>query len=212
MEEEKLSVFLAIPTMGDISIQFMESIVKMILETKRKYPSCEFEIVSCIRKMHHRARTELAEKFLESSCTHILWVDDDNIPGENDLITLLEDNLPLVSGIYFRREYPHNPVIIMTKQDGIGSEIRPDLYDPVNRPIIDVFAVGMGFMLIQREAMEKIKGVGASMFDVRGNVGEDVWFCAQAHVAGIAVKIDQKVEVGHLGDRKMIKGESFLIG
>ena len=194
---------IATPTMGEVSIQFTEALANMILMT-----SCPIEMATVIRKMHHRARTELAEKFLASDCSHILFLDDDNIPKPHDLNKLLELNLPIVSGLYFRRIPPFEPIIIL-ENDG-SMERRPDLYRSGDKTPFKVHSTGMGFILIKREVIEKVKALGVPLFDVRGNIGEDIWFCLQVNTAGYYIMCAPDVEVGHLGEKTMITGETYM--
>ena len=211
MEETKkpLSIMLATPTMGDVPMQYAHSVVAMVLKTKEKYPDCKIAMATTFRKMHHRARTELAEAFLQTDCTHILWVDDDNIPREDDLNKLLEHDLPIVSGLYFRRAEPFEPIIMVKRENGRGTERRPDLYREKSGQPVKIHSTGMGFMLIKREVIEAVKKLGMPLFDIRGNFGEDIWFCNQVHGAGYDVWLDPQVEVGHLGEKIMVTGKTY---
>lgn len=210
MEEKKpLSIMVATPTMGDVPMQYAHSLVAMILKTKEKYPDCKITMAVVYRKMHHRARTELAETFLASDCTHLFFIDDDNIPSQDDLNKLIEHDLPIVSGLYFRREAPYEPIIMLARENGMGTVRRPDLYREGSKDLINIHSTGMGFMLIKREVVEAVKALGAPMFDVRGGVGEDIWFCIQAHGAGYDIFIDPTVEIGHLGERQMVTGKTY---
>jgi predicted O-methyltransferase YrrM len=209
MEEKPLSILIATPTMGDVPMQYAHSIVAMILKTKDKYPECKIAMATTYRKMHHRARTELAEAFLQTDCTHILWVDDDNIPREKDLIKLIEDDLPIVSGLYFRRAEPYEPIIMVKRENGRGTERRPDLYRSKEGKPFKIHSTGMGFMLIRREVIEKVKSLGMPLFDIRGGFGEDIWFCNQCHGAGYDVWLDPRVEVAHLGEKVMVTGKTY---
>lgn len=206
---EELSIFIATPTMGDVPMQYAHSIVAMVLKTKEKYPNCKIVMATTYRKMHHRARTDLAEAFLKTDCTHLLWVDDDNIPREDDLNKLLERDLPLVSGLYFRRAEPFEPIIMVKRENGRGTVRRPDLYRNQNGEPFKIHSTGMGFMLIKRKVVEDVKALGSAMFDVRGGFGEDIWFCNQVHGAGYDVWLDPSVEVGHLGEKVMVTGKTY---
>lgn len=204
-----LHILIATPTMGDVSIQFAHSLLAMVLKTKQKYPECKIAMATTIRKMHHRARTELAETFLKTDCTHILWLDDDNIPREDDLNKLIEDDLPLVSGLYFRRTEPYEPIIMVKRENGKGIERRPDLYRNGERKPIKIHSTGMGFMLVKRQVVYEVKRLASEMFDIRGGIGEDVWFCVQAHGAGYDVWLDPSVVVGHLGEKQMVTEKTY---
>lgn len=207
--QKYLHILIATPTMGDVSIQFAHSLLAMVLKTKEKYPYCKITMAVVIRKMHHRARTELAETFLRTDCTHILWLDDDNIPREDDLNILIEDDLPLVSGLYFRRAEPFEPIIMVKRPNGKGIERRPDIYRDGGDKPIKIHSTGMGFMLIKKQVIYEVKRLESNMFDVRGGIGEDIWFCTQVHGAGFEVWLDPRVEVGHLGEKIMVTSKTY---
>lgn len=210
MEDQKrLDIMIAIPSMGEVSMMFTVSLVGMILKTKEKYPDCTIKIATVIRRLIHRARTELAETFLESDCNYLMWIDDDNPPQPDDLNKLIELDLPIVSGLYFRRNPPYEPIIMVEMENGIGTERRPDLYRNGDNKPFKVHSTGIGFMLVKREVIEKTKALGIAMFDVRGNIGEDIWFCLQARQAGYDIMIAPEVEIAHLGERLIITGKTY---
>jgi hypothetical protein len=211
MEEEKeLNIMIAIPSMGEVSMMFTVSLVGMILKTKEKYPNCSIRIATVIRRLIHRSRAELAEKFLETDCNLLMWIDDDNPPQPDDLNKLIEKNLPIVSGLYFKRNAPYEPIIMVERANGVGTERRPDLYRNGSKEPFRVNSTGMGFMLVKREVIEAMKALGIPLFDVRGNVGEDIWFCLQARQAGYDIMIAPDVEIAHLGERLIITGEKYM--
>lgn len=212
MEEKKpLSIMIATPTMGEVPIQYAQAIVAMVLKTKQKYPDCEMSMATVVRKMHHRARTELAETFLQvPEFTHMLFVDDDNIPKPDDLNKLIELDLPIVSGLYFRRTPPYEPIIMLSRANGVGTERRPDLYRSGSKEPFKAHSTGLGFCLIKREVIEGAKKLGMPLFDVRGGVGEDIWFCLQVHGAGYDIWIAPDVEVAHLGEKEVVVGKTYM--
>lgn len=210
MEEKKrLDIMIAIPSMGDVSMMFTCSIVGMILKTKEKYPDCTITISTAIRRLIHKARTELVDNFLETDCNYLMFIDDDNPPKPDDLNNLIELDLPIVSGLYFRRNPPYEPIIMAERKNGIGTERRPDLYRNKDGKPFKVHSTGMGFMLIKREVFAKMKELGIPLFEIRGSVGEDIWFCLQARQAGYDILIAPDVEIAHLGERMIITGETY---
>ena len=208
--KKPLSIFIATPTMGDVPMQYAHSLVALVLKTKEKYPDCKIVMSTVYRKMHHRARTELAEAFLMTDCTHLMWIDDDNIPREDDLNKLLAHDVPLISGLYFRRSEPYEPIIMVSRENGVGTVRRPDIYRMKSKKPVKIHSTGMGFMLIKREVLEAVKKMNVPMFDIRGGIGEDIWFCMQAKGAGYDILLDTSVEIGHLGEKEMVTGKTYL--
>jgi predicted O-methyltransferase YrrM len=207
--EEKIVI--AIPSgRGETAIEFTTAIIAMILKTREKYPKMSFATMTCSRTYIHQSRQTLMESFVdETTADRILFIDDDNIPPEDGLIRLLEHDKPIASGLYFRRKPPYEPIIMMKRRGGEGSERRADLWRNGDKEPFVVHSTGFGFILIKREVPVKMRESRVSMFDMRAGVGEDIWFCIQAGGAGYDVWVDPKCIVGHIGDREIITDKHY---
>jgi hypothetical protein len=143
-------------------------------------------------------------------CDRLLFVDSDIIFEPGHIQTLVDDDLPIVSGVY------HSLF-----QDG---RIRPVVYEwtidehglrtmtPINtwRPhgddehLVQVEAVGAGFLMIARDVVEKFTHAHLAPQCWFGNdiigrtqLGEDLTFCVRATDLGIPVMVDRRVHVAH---------------
>jgi len=138
------------------------------------------------------ARNRLAEKYLDAD--YILWIDTDMMFRPNSLKKLLDCNKDIVSGLYFSRGYPFQPLA--------SHKVRgTNLFKPadVNKNgLIEVDAAGFGFMLIKKGVFDKIE---KPWFVYKKTLGEDYYFCTKAKEAGFKVFVNCDVQCGHWTER-----------
>ena len=98
------------------------------------------------------ARNALAELAFQHNAEWLFYLDSDVLPPSDALTRLISHNLPVVSGLYYMRTPPHEP-LALRDMPGVG-------LTPVAswRPgeLIDVDAIGMGSCLIHRRVLERI--------------------------------------------------------
>lgn len=125
---------------------------------------------SCIA----RARNTLADEFLRSDCTHLLFWDGDIEATPDDVLGLVvladpKSDKDVVCGLYPKKHIRWDKVVAAVKAgieadqleqfigdfvfNPIGLEGSHDLYTPM-----EVTECGTGFMLIQRHVFEKFMG------------------------------------------------------
>jgi len=154
-------------------------------------------------------RNTLHWKFLEGDDDYLLWTDSDISWVPDDVQTLIDTDVPIVSGLYYNVNERGElfPVVTLS---GIGKDHRPTL--EWTNEILDqggitqVEGVGMGFCLLKREVVEKV-GVRNHLWPfqetertVKGQTdyyGEDVTFCLRAKAAGFPIYINLLARVGH---------------
>ena len=150
------------------------------------------------------ARHNLAASFLANpEFTHLLMLDLDHV-HDVDIIARLArwlDTTPkpkIIGGLNYQREAPYSPCVFMFQDDSLGTKVVTG-YGPGG--LIEVDAIGMGCVLIAREVLEAI-GEPYFQFAYVGKrfVGEDIWFCHQAHRAGYKVWCDTTLHSPHQGD------------
>lgn len=111
-----------------------------------------------------RARNMCVHTFLKSECTHLLFVDADVAFDASDVVKMVEQNLPLIGGLYPKKFIDwgkvHRAVLM-----GAGPEQLPfcasDYYvrgdvDKTSEKPVEVLSVGTGLMLIQRQVFDTL--------------------------------------------------------
>lgn len=141
-------------------------------------------------------RNAIVRWFLEETdCDRLLCLDSD-ISFAPSMVNLLEgDGLDCVAGVYYNL------------YDGVVkpvAKLLPDNDVTADDPLIEVEAVGAGFLMVSRELLEKM----ATEYEPPMawfwepiqdglHVGEDFGFCQRVRMLGEKVWVDLRVQLGH---------------
>lgn len=175
-----------------------------------------FELNSGCSLVHH-ARNRAARSFLESSHTHMFWIDSDIVWDPEDFIRLLmfATKMDVVCGLYpIKREPPEFMLGL-----GQGQDVETNEYG-----CLPITGTGMGFTVVQRRVMEALAAdapIARVPFEDRqmpfifrcdihnGDArGEDMAFFADVRAKGFGVWMDPHVKLGHIG-AKEYRGDPF---
>lgn len=116
-----------------------------------------------------RARNSLAHDFLQTDCTHLMFIDADIGFNPTDILPMIHSNKDIICGIYpkkeinwplvsqaVRNEVPDNELhrytgaFVLNTVDS-STEARGNLYAP-----LEIANGGTGFMLIKREVFQTL--------------------------------------------------------
>lgn len=156
------------------------------------------------------ARNQACVTCLQNGFDYLFFLDSDVVPPSDAVPRLLRHNLPIVSGVYYRRSPPLGLPVMMKKDSNgnfgwvTGFKV-PDL--------LEVDVVGAGCLLIHRSVLERLppQRPGYHWFDWRVNLkglgifpdtaclSED--YCFNLHCAqyGIKTYVDTSVLCRHIG-------------
>lgn len=116
-----------------------------------------------------RARNALANQFMKSNHTHLLWIDADIKFNAIDIIPMLGANVDVICGVYPKKEINWQAVAKANKS-GIAAEnlknhtgsfvvnlsgFSSEATVPINQPL-EVWYAGTGFMLVRRNVLEAL--------------------------------------------------------
>ena len=194
------AVFLAIPINRSIHPMVLDTIVQQI-GAGISHIHTESDSSMFIDKK----RNKCVDRFLESDCTHLLFVDSDTVITQDALRCLLADDKPVVSAVIYRKSNGYTPCFGYWEAE--TSLYRIPLPFEYNK-LLKVDIVGTGFLLIKREVFEKVKSPWFQCHE-EGNAWEDVSFCLKCRDAGVSVYVDTGVHLGHLSDNFVITNETY---
>lgn len=138
-----VKLFVAIPCYGSIPVQFMQCMLHL-----QANPPCDMILAPLAGdSLVSRARNTLSAQFLESDCTHLLFIDSDLIFSSEQVARLLSHEKDVVAGFYPK------------KQDGelqwvCNANLEPNEAD--ENGLQEVRYMGSGFMLIKRCVFEQM--------------------------------------------------------
>jgi hypothetical protein len=134
-------------------------------------------------------REECALASLEWNATHLMFIDSDMIFPIDGIVKLLMLDKDIAGGTYNKRTFPIEPILNKPK-----SELKPFPFA--------INALPTGFMLIKTEVFKKITPPWFACPPKEGThefIGEDVYFCRKANMAGCEIWLDPTIDIEHIG-------------
>ena len=189
-----MKTLIAIPAMEQ-----MFSWTVQCLENLRRVGECETAFI--VRMQVDAARNTLAKQALDKGCDRILWLDSD-MTFEPDMMERLSADLEagydVVTGLYFKRTFPLEPVIYKGIQVGDGEcETRAETYwDYPQDQLFDIAGCGFGGVLMKTEVLQDLK---EPPFQPFLHLSEDLSFCVRMLENKRKIGCDSRVKMGHMG-------------
>jgi len=209
MEQETVS--LAWCDNGMVDGKFMQGVTDVLLKSGVSFKSTLRSQGNQIARQREIVINYWAD---ENKADWLLWVDSDVVITPETFLKLWnqkdKDTRPIMTGVYFTSDTPEEPMMVpmptvfnfVDNKDGgfVLSRVHPL---PRNK-LIQVGAAGMGFVLMHKSVVEKIRtqlpdtqffmemGKGAKF------IGEDIYFFALCEKAGIPLWCDTSATVPHM--------------
>jgi len=195
MIDTNLAIVLGL-TWEYIPRQFFESWIQMSSDIERN--RIKYSVVLSTRGRADDLRNSAINTILkDGSFDKVLFLDIDHRHKPDTISRLLSHNLPIVSGLSFRRSEPYDP--IMFKQVG-------DKFENITKwnkdEVVEVDAVGAASLLVDVNVFKEIESPWFEMnypFG-KGVVSEDFAFCLKAKDKGHKVYVDTSCTNNHLGN------------
>lgn len=209
-EVGKKKVFLAMPVYGGYDPHFVTSLMGLM-----NRPPCTLMVHPVIGdSLVARARNRAAAKFLQTDCTHLLFLDTDLIFSSDHIARLISHDEPVVAGLYPKKQIELGWVCNMLPDEEMDERgLKPVRY------------AGTGCLLISRSILEAMisvypeleydpddgdePGVKWDFFSCgvfkdpetgkRRYLSEDWWFCQRVLELGEKVWMDTQVVLKHVG-------------
>lgn len=188
-------ILIAIPSMDYVASGFAGSLASLA-----KVGECKISFICS--SLIYDARNKLAAQAIESEADYILWLDSDMTFKPDTLIRLLKDiednNLDIVSALYFRRSHPYSPVAF-SKFDFVDNEAVFENYTGELSGLHKVEGVGFGCLLMDAQVVFDVFGKYGDCFSPIAKVGEDLSFLWKARQLGYETYLDCDIKCGHVG-------------
>lgn len=193
-----MKTLIGIPCMDMVPTPFMQSVLCM------RYPP-NSEITLASGSLIYDARNSIAKKAIKDGFDQVLWLDSDMI-FEPDLLIRLQAHLDagaeFVTGIYFARKKPIQPVIYesvsVTNEDGgYSAEITPYRQYPQDS-VFEIEGCGFGCVMLKTSVIERVQATYGLPFFPGMGLGEDLAFCYRARELGIKIICDSSIKAKHI--------------
>lgn len=142
-------------------------------------------------------RNRLVASALKDKCTDILWLDSDMLFPPDVYLKLKKHKRPVVACNYSTRHWPFKSVAFTNKND-LSERLTE------RKGLHQVFAVGMGIMLVETKVFKKIQTPYFSFKynrELESYTGEDVEFCKtlQDYDVKVFIDADTSEKCAHVG-------------
>ena len=193
-----MKTMIGIPTMGTVPLRFMTSLLAM-----RRVGAVEFQVTD--HSLIYDARNRIAELAITEGFDRVLWLDSD-IVFEPDLMERLSGRIDsgceMVTGLYFKRRTPVEPVIFREccfRKEETGAPATVTYTDfPENR-MFEIAGCGFGAVMTTVQLLKDVAETFGLPFAPAFGLGEDLSFCARAKELGRSIWCDSSIPVGHIG-------------
>ena len=185
-----MKTLIAIPAMEQ-----MHSLTVQCLANLRQIGETRTDFI--IRMPVDMARNTFARRACEEGFDRILWIDSDMV-FEPDMMERLsadlDTGLDCVTGIYFKRKFPAEPVLY--KDLGTDTGEAETYADYPQDALFEVAGCGFGGVLMRTEILADMEDPPFEMFP---GYSEDLSFCIRMAQKGRKIHCDSRVKLGHLG-------------
>lgn len=204
---EKNGLTIGFLTKGKIDVQWA---TRLYCEIPRGIPSGTFWNIMFEKGEGYRekggfakARINLVNKAKESNVKWLFMIDDDVFIPPDAITKLLSTNKKVVTGIYYSKSLPPQPILYKSLGNG------PYWNFPVDE-LFKVEAAGAGCLLIDMDVFDKFDEAGIPYFKenweykrsngttIKVNIGEDYWFFYNCNKLGIETYADSSVLCDHV--------------
>lgn len=155
---------------------------------------------SIIMHAHDRSpasnRNVIVRQALINDCSHILFIDDDMAMKRESMNLLLEHDVDIVSGLYLRGEYPHQPLIfdVIDEQGALYSYLTNDKLG-----LIPIKAAGLGFCLVRTEVFQRLEEPWFRLGELDPEQWcDDIGFFYRLNKLGVKSFCDTRCTLGHI--------------
>jgi hypothetical protein len=227
----KYNIFFATPCYGGmVTDQFFLSMFR-VSQALMRY-GINFRITTLRNEsLISRARNILTAMFLDSDCTHLMFIDADIEFQAEDVIRALAYDKPIVAGAYPKKTLPVQYAINFKFIDAAKKQVR------VENGLVEVLDASTGFFLVQREVIEKMIAAYPelhyrndsnidpklnkycyNLWDVRLDphdnrlLSEDYSFCRRFQQLGGEIWLDPNTKLNHVGSYTFEGNVSQILG
>lgn len=192
-------VLIAIPCMDMVHTDFMISLTNLQRIGK---VFCAVTKSSLI----YSARNSLAKQAIDNDFDRVLWLDSDMVFDPNLMVRLskhIDDGYEYVSGLYFKRNYPTEPVVykeIQQIKEGNQLTTKALVYNDYPKDqLFEVAATGFGAVMTTVGLLKRVRDKYGLPFSPALGLGEDMSFCWRASEIGEKMYCDSSIKMKHLG-------------
>jgi len=208
-ENKNMKLAIGLPLTSDrVHTQFLDSFIKM---DKPEFVYCRPMFPTNFTTEIAMIRNEIVKIALRKECTHLLFMDTDQVYAEDTIYRLLAHNKDIVGAKVHIRYPPFIPTIFRFDEE-VGKQYVVDEEEWTKRQLLDVDATGTGCLLIKTDVFRNIEfpWFEFSVDKYGETIGEDINFCRKVKNFGYKIYVDTSINCGHLGTLEVNESTYFI--
>ena len=186
-----MRLLIAVPTTDYIHADFVRSLVDLQAELNRKKINHKVEILS--GTLVYIARNKLANKAINESFTHVLWLDSDMVFNNQVVEDLMFCGKEMVCGAFVSRRPPYGPCIYTSIKKNKIEKVKEFGTKPFR-----VDGCGFACVLTSVELLQAVTQKYGTTFQPTDYYGEDLAFCWRVGQIGREIWCEPTVRPGHI--------------
>lgn len=195
MAKDYIKIFISAPTMGKVHTFLMDRIISWTVNQNFQKEFYWTVNVSPVDK----AREQIVDEFIKSSCTHLFMVDSDTIPPVDVIDKLLAMNVDIATALTPMIRYSKDAKDYIREYNAVGLDTKhlsPDT------GIKECLGAGGSCLLIKREAVLRIprplfRNVWEDDLGNKNFISEDIYFITKARKHGFKTFADTSLIALH---------------
>lgn len=148
----KAEISIGVPFYGSFSGEWVTQTMQFVADVARQHNLRELITSGTMTADHNR--NLIVHEFMKSTAEWLFWIDSDTLIPIGTMNRLLAHGRTLVSGLYYGKNEPHNPIAYHVYNGAFAPLNQMRMWDVGE--IINVDATGMGCMLTHRSVYEDI--------------------------------------------------------
>lgn len=201
-----MKTLIAIPCMDQVPTLFCQSLALL-----RNVGECTLAMKS--GSLIYTSRNDLATMSIQMDADYVLWLDSDMVfdPDvmERMFKTLKDNDLDILTGLYFRRVPPYTPVLFDKLEIDWNTKVCDfSEFKEIPDKLFEVGGCGFGCVLMKTDVFFDVQSKFGNMFAPEANNGEDIAFCCRARECGYKIYCDPSIIFGHV--RTSVVNEQFF--
>jgi hypothetical protein len=193
-----MKIMIGLPIHRPMEFKVFQSFISMV----NRKSNIEYQFSMIQNSIVHDAREWIADQFIKSDCSHLMFIDSDMTFHPKSVEYLLRHEKDFVTAKAFKRVYPYQPCFY-TKLE-VEPEIKLESPVEYGEGLLPIEGAGMACVLISRKAFESIE---KPYFFPLPQVGEDLSFCYKLKKAGIKMYCDTTIQFGHLAQVEILEND-----
>jgi GT2 family glycosyltransferase len=191
-----MKTLIAVPCMDQVPAPFCQSLAQL-----QKEGECVLAMKS--GALIYTSRNDLAMSAIQMEADYVMWFDSDMVFRPDTMVRMLktarENDIDILTGLYFRRVPPYTPVLFDKLELRTKNIVAWSEFKKIPEGLFEVGGCGFGCVLMNTGVFLDIQGKFGNMFAPMGNNGEDIAFCIRARECGYKIICDPSILCGHVG-------------